>query len=116
MKKDPGAAPARFDSRLIWSTPTGIADPAQRQRPKNPEHHDGAHSGSADRTLPGLVCYRSILIHDLFGNERHHQPNAERHDDQVVEIADHRNEVWNEIDRQSAYPATAIARNLTYHG
>src|SRR5258708_31208181 len=98
MKKDPGAAPARFDSRLIWSTPKGIADPAQRQRPKNPEHHDGDHSGSADRTLPALVCYRSILIHDLLGNERHHQLNAERHDDQIVEITDHRNEVLHAID------------------
>src|SRR5229473_8440080 len=105
--------PIREDG-LIWSTPKGIADPAQRQRSKNPEHNDGDHSGSADRTLPGLVCYRSILIHDLFGNERHHQPNAERHDDQIVEIADHRNKVWNKIDRRSAYPATAIARNLTY--
>src|SRR3981189_3121780 len=100
MKKDPGAAPARFDSRLIWSTPRGIADPAQRQRPKNPEHHDGDHSGSADRTLPGLVCYRSILIPDLFWNERHHQPKAESHDDQIAEITPPRNEVWNEIFRR----------------
>src|ERR1700730_2592657 len=95
-----GCAADRFASGLIWSAPTGIADPAQRQRSKDPEHNDGDHSGSADRTLRGFVCYRTMLNHDLVGNERHHQPDAERHDDQIVEIADDRNEIWNEVDRR----------------
>src|SRR5216683_2982742 len=89
-----------FGSGLTWSAPMGIADPAQRQRPKNPERNDGDHSGSADRTLPGLVCHGAILNHDLFGNQPHHKPDAEGHDDQIVEITDDRNEVRNEVDRR----------------
>src|SRR5450759_389300 len=77
-----------------------IADPAQRQRPKNPERNDGDHSDSADRTLSGLVCHGAILNHDLFGNQPHHKPDAEGHDDQIVEIADDWNEVRNEVDRR----------------
>src|SRR5450631_4444242 len=77
-----------------------IADPAQRQCAKNPQRNDGDHSGSADRTLPGLVCHGAILGHDLFGNQPHHKPDPQGHDDQIVEIADDRNEVRNEVDRR----------------
>src|SRR5262249_31745854 len=38
--------------------------------------------------------------HDLGGNGRHHEQNAQREDDQVVEISQDWNEIRNEVDRR----------------
>ena len=74
------------------------SDPAQRQHYQDPKHNDGDHSGPANRTLSGGVRDGAILDHDLLGDQPDHKPNAKGHDDQIVEIAQHRYKVWNEID------------------
>jgi transposase len=44
----------------------------------------------------------TILNHYLFGDKRYDKPNAERHNYQVVEIAEDWNKVSNEVDRSLA--------------
>src|SRR5437764_654672 len=65
----------------------GITDPSQRQGACNPHQDDCHHSGSAGWTLRGLVRPGAALSHDLVGNERHHEPDAEGEDDQLAEPA-----------------------------
>jgi len=63
-------------------------------------------------TLVALVD----AVEQRSGRQPQHQRNAQRHEDHVVEKADHRNEVGDQVDRAAAHPQTQkTARNPTPH-
>src|ERR1700677_1463054 len=78
----------------------GKPDPAQRHRRKHPDRNDDNRSNPAARTLPGLDRLGAILRHYFLRNQGHGQPDAERHDDQIVRIPDYWNEVRDKIDER----------------
>lgn len=67
---------------------------------KNPKtnHEGGAPSAEGGRVLD-IAGPCSELCHQLRRHEPHCEPNAKRNDQQVVEVAEDGDEVWNQIDR-----------------
>jgi hypothetical protein len=58
----------------------------------------------------------TALGHHVGGNEPDHRQNAERDQNNVVQIAEHRDEVRNEVDRRQRVPCAHRASAFAYHG
>ncbi|MHC2439450.1 hypothetical protein ACVMB0_006825 [Bradyrhizobium sp. USDA 4451] len=54
----------------------------------------------ADRALQDGCGLGAGFRHDLVRNQRKRKPDAERQQDQVVEIAEHRDEIRYQVDRR----------------
>ncbi len=71
-----------------------------KPRQKNPHDDDGHPGTDADRPLTGLL-YGALttLRHHISWHEPNRERDTERDEDQVVEIAEHGDEVRDQIDR-----------------
>jgi hypothetical protein len=84
---------------LVRSAPVGKSSPTQYGRAKNPDRHDNNRRALTDGTLSSLARPGAILGHDLVRDQRQDQPDAKWHDDQIVDVTEHGNEIRNEVDR-----------------
>jgi hypothetical protein len=63
---------------------------------------------------PFLLC--SEFRHQEWRHKFHRQHDAKRDDQQIVDIAEYRDEVRDQVYRDRAYAATAAATALAHHG
>src|SRR6478672_7373624 len=100
-------APSTTRSRSGAARPTeragSIAEILQRepesdQGQADPYGDDDKCCRAARWPLGGLACREAMLSEDVGRYQPHRQQDAERDDDQVVEVADDRDEVWDEVD------------------
>ena len=78
---------------------------------------DALRAGGYATTLVGkshlhnFTGFRTVLGHCLFRDQQDDEPDAERYQYQIIQIANNRNEIRNQVEGESAYPTTAIARH-----
>jgi len=63
-----------------------------------PNQRDRSTSSAAHRPLGAESSSGPVLRHDLWRYQPQHRQDAERHDHQVIEISQHRNEVRDQVD------------------
>src|SRR5688572_9237606 len=78
----------------------------RQESPEDDNHHRYPEEDDTDGRSParGLIAEHLGLstkfAHEVCWHELYGEPDAERHENQVVDIAEHRNEVRDEIDRR----------------
>lgn len=77
---------------------SGPKCPEQQPCGRDPEGDDNGSPRAAHRPLAQALSIGSELGHERRGYQLHSEQDSQRHDDRVIEVADHRQEIGNEVD------------------
>lgn len=75
-----------------------IAQPGSQDRGDDPDQHNHHGGGATLRADGDLFRFQAELGHQRAGDERYSRHDPDWHHDKVVQVAEDRYEVWNEID------------------
>jgi len=89
-----------------------IAEPCRHHDRCCPDDDDYDCSGMTDGPTLRRRCQRPVFSHNVRRNQFEHDQNAQRHNDEIVHIAEHRHEVGNEINRRERIAGDAKSQRL----
>jgi hypothetical protein len=72
--------------------------PEREDNSRYPEKNDDGSSPPADRPIQHRRCRFTMLGHDRRRDQSHDRSDPGWHDDQIVQVAQHRDEVRDQID------------------
>lgn len=97
------------------ASPARPKQPNEERRDGQPYEDDGDHAGPACRLLAS-GRFGSELPHQVIRDELHGEQNAGRDDNHVVQVAEHRDEVRDEVNRAERISGDGTGRELRVPG
>ncbi len=86
----------------------------KKSRPQDDYDRCGSEKGAASPKW--LFCPHAAFEQHLLRDKVNGDEDAERNEHHVVEVAEHGDEIGNQVDRLNAYAATAIATKRVIRG